>query len=408
MEPKKPALIHRVRRWPRKLLMTVGIIVVVLIAARIALPQVVKSKVNERLRGIPGYTGHVGEIDIALWRGAYTLHDLEVYRVSGDVREPFVLARMIDFAVAWRELFRGKIVSDIRVDKGELTFVAGETEEESQKDVDRRWQDVIEDLFPLEITHFELRNGTLRYQDMTTEPHLDVFVENMRVVATGLRNRPEEAGAEFPAEVTIDGETLGGGQLSIDVRADPLAAQPHFHLSAKVDGVNLPDLNEFLRAFANVDVSQGTFQLAAEMAGKEGGFQGYLKPFFEDVDFTDIEERDKGVLTRIWEKAVQGLAWLVKNKERDQLATRIPFQGRFGDPEVGLFTTIANLFRHGFVRAFNPTVEGSIDPGNILPSGKSADGKDVADTKTDPVDPPSQDPRAGEPTGRRSPRAVDR
>ncbi len=114
------------------------------------------------------------------------------------------------------------------------------------------------------------------------------------------------------------------------------------------------------------------------------------------------------MLTRIWGKAVQGLAWLVKNKERDQLATRIPFQGRFGDPEVGLFTTIANLFRHGFVRAFNPTVEGSIDPGNILLSGKSADGKDVADTKTDPVDPPSQDPRAGKPTGRRSPRAVDR
>jgi hypothetical protein len=199
--------------------------------------------------------------------------------------------------------------------------------------------------------------------------------------------------------------------LSIDLQADPLAAQPHFHLSAKVDAVNLPDLNEFLRAFANVDVSQGTFQLAAEMAGNEGGFQGYVKPFFEDLDFTDLEERDKGVLTRVWEKVVQGLAWLVKNKERDQLATRIPFQGRFGDPEVGLFATIANLFRHGFVRAFNPTVEGSIDPENILPSGQSADGRDVADTKNDPVASPSQgsrNPRADEPTGRRGPRDVER
>ena len=411
MEPKKPALIHRVRRWPRTLLITVGVVALVLIAARIALPHVIKHNVNERLREIPGYAGHVGDIDIALWRGAYTLHDIEVYRVSGEVREPFVSARMIDFSVAWRELFRGKIVSNVEVENGEVTFVAGETDEESQKDMDRRWQDVIEDLFPLEITHFELRHGVLRYQDTTTEPHLDLFVENMRVVATGLRNRPEEEGEEFPAKIMIDGETLGGGLLSVDLRADPLAAQPHFHLSAKVDAVNLPDLNEFLRAFANVDVSQGTFQLAAEMAGNEGGFQGYVKPFFEDLDFTDLEERDKGVLTRVWEKVVQGLAWLVKNKERDQLATRIPFQGRFGDPEVGLFATIANLFRHGFVRAFNPTVEGSIDPENILPSGKSADGRDVADTKTDPVAPRSQGPqasRADEPTGRRLPRAVER
>jgi hypothetical protein len=236
-------------------------------------------------------------------------------------------------------------------------------------------------------------------------------VEDLRVVATGLRNRPAETGEEFPAEIMIDGQTLGGGLLTIDLRADPLAPQPHFHLSAKVDNVNVPDLNEFLRAFANVDVSRGTFQLAAEMAGKDGGFQGYVKPFFEDLDFTDIEEQDKGVLTRIWERVVQGLAWLVKNKERDQLATRIPFQGRFGDPEVGLFATIANLFRHGFVRAFNPTVEGSIDPENILPSGKSADGRDVADTKADSFAPASQGPRnpqADVPTGRRSPGTGER
>lgn len=379
-----------------------------LIAARIALPHVVKHNVNKRLHEIPGYAGHVGDVDLALWRGAYRLHDIEVYRVSGEVREPFVAAQMIDFSVAWRELFRGKIVSHVEVEKGEVTFVAGETDEESQKDIDRRWQDVIEDLFPLEITHFELRNGVLRYQDTTKKPHLDLFVENMRVVATGLRNRPEATGAEFPAEIMIDGQTLGGGLLTIDLRADPLAPQPFFHLSAKVDDVNLPDLNEFLRAFANVDVSQGTFQLAAELAGKDGGFQGYVKPFFEDLDFTDLEERDKGVLTRIWETVVQGLAWLVKNKERDQLATRIPFQGRFGDPEVGLFATIANLFRHGFVRAFNPTVEGSIDPQNILPTGKGADGRDVADTKSDPVIPAPQDRRADEPTGRRLPRDVKR
>ena len=59
MEPKKPALIHRVRRWPRTLLITVGVVAVVLIAARIALPHLVKNNVNQRLREIPGYAGLV-------------------------------------------------------------------------------------------------------------------------------------------------------------------------------------------------------------------------------------------------------------------------------------------------------------------------------------------------------------
>ena len=383
MPAEKTPLIHRVRRWPRRVVVTIVVVVSVLLAARIALPFVVKQQVNDRLQGIPGYTGQVADIGIALWRGGYALEGVEIYKVSEEVRTPFVRAREIAFSVAWRDLFRGKIVSDIHVDEGQLTFVVGETEAESQTDVDRRWQDVIEDLFPLEITHFELNHGLLRYQDATKTPEVDVFVTNMRVVATGLRNRPSENGEEYPAEILVEGDSLGGGRLRLAISAEPLAAQPHFHLSAKLAGVNLPELNESLRAIANVDVSRGTFELAAEMAGKDGGFQGYVKPFFEDLDFDNIEDENKGVLTRLWENVVQGLAWLVKNKARDQVGTRIPFQGEFGDPEVGLWATIGNLFRHGFVRAFNPTVEGTLEPDNVLPTGESEDGEGVGEKEAD-------------------------
>lgn len=400
MEQKKPRLVHRIRTWPRTVLITVGVVVVLLVAARVALPYAVKRMVNERLRDIPGYAGHVGDIDISLWRGAYTLHRLQIYRLSGEVREPFVFARLIDFSVAWRELFRGQVVSDILVDQGEVTFVAGATEEESQKDVDRRWQDVIHDLFPLEITHLELTNGMVRYQDTKADPDIDLFVKNANIIATGLRNRREDGAGEFPATISIRGDSLGGGKLAVEIAAEPLAPQPHFHLSAKIDDVNLPDLNDSLRAYANVDVGRGTFRMAAEMAGNDGGFQGYVKPFFENLEFNNVEDKKKGVFDRIWENVVQGLAWLVKNKQRDQIGTRIPFQGRFGDPKVGLFATITNLFRHGFIRAFNPTVEGTINPKNILPSGKSADGKEVADTKADPGPAERKTLPAGSPTGR--------
>ena len=165
--------------------------------------------------------------------------------------------------------------------------------------------------------------------------------------------------------------------------AEPLAVDPHFHLSLQLDDVNLPALNQSLRAYANVDVSRGTFRLVAEMAGRDGGFQGYVKPFFENVDFHNLEDKDKGIRSQIWEQVVAGLAWLVKNKQRKQVATRIPFEGRFGDPKVGLFATITNLFRHGFIRAFNPTIEGTVQAENVLPSGKSVDGKGVAKNTPD-------------------------
>jgi hypothetical protein len=331
-----------------------------------------------------------------------------IFKINGAAREPFFSAKRIDFSLAWRELVHRQVVSDIEADDPEIHLVAAGTHEASQKDLDRRWQEVIKDLFPIDITHFEIRNGFVSYKDMTKQPNIDIFISNMHAQATGLRNTPDRTGEEFPAKIFVDGDSLGGGQLRVFVEAEPLANQPHFHLSAKLDNVNLPALNDSLRGIAKVDVGRGTFRLAAEMAAKDGGFQGYVKPFFEDIDFRNIEDKEKPVFSRVWEHVVQGLAWLVKNKSRDQVGTRIPFQGRFGDTKVGMWTTVRNLFRHGFIRAFNPTIEGSINPDNILPSGQSATAPNVADVKTDPQAPTEKTKKqkereaekAGTPTGR--------
>jgi hypothetical protein len=387
---------HRVRSWPRKVVVTVAIVAAVLVAGRVALPLAVRRVMNGRLERIPGYTGHVDKVGIHLWRGAYSLHGFSILRENGRVSEPFFLARGIDISLAWRELWHRRIVCDIRVDRGQLNFVHGSSEEESQTDLDRRWQEVIQDIFPIDITHLEITDGLLRYVDHTRQPKVDLFVTHMRATATGLRNRPDEAGAgEFPARITVTGESLGAGTVDLLLVAEPLAAQPHFHLSLKLDNVNLPALNESLRAYAGVDVSRGTFRLVGEMAGRDGGFQGYLKPFFENLDFKNVADQDKGLGAQIWEHLVAAFAWLVKDKSRDQMATRIPFEGKFGDAKIGLFATFTNLFRHGFIRAFNPIVDNSVHADAILPNGKTKDGP--AGTKNVPDDAPAKTKKPAKP-----------
>ena len=384
MSVRSSPFLQRVRAWPRRVVVTVAVIAALLLAARLALPTVVKRLVNDRLQAIPGYTGYVNDIGIHLWRGAYSLHGFGILRLNGKVREPFFLAKDIDFSLAWRELWHRKIVSEIYIEQGQLNFVKGPSAEESQTDLDHRWQDVIKDIFPIDITHLEITDGLLRYVDTTRQPNVNLFVTHMRATATGLRNRPgERHSGEFPAEITIEGESLGAGKLNLVLVAEPLAAEPHFHVDLKLDNVNLPALNESLRAYAHVDVGRGTFRLVGEMAGRDGGFQGYVKPFFEGLDFHNLEDKDKDIGSQIWKHIVAGAASLVKDKARDQVATRIPFEGKFGDPKVGLFATVANLFRHGFIRAFNPTVEGSVHADNVLPTGKSADGNEVAKNQPD-------------------------
>jgi len=375
MDPRPANLVQRVRHWPRRVLITIGVIIVVLIAARVALPYVVLNRLNHRLENVPGYRGHIATVSIGLLRGAYTLDGISIFKVNGHEEQPFFVAKYIDFSLAWRELIHGKIVSDITVDHPELTIVQGPTPETSQADTDKRWQSVVEDLFPIDIQHFEIRHGVVRYIDDTRTPRVDVFVKNMELVGTGLRNRPDETKEEFPAKIQLEGDSLGGGKLSMLINAEPLAEKPHFHLSLKLTKVDLTALNESLKATANVEVSHGTFELVLEMAGRGGAFQGYVKPFFNDLQFKTNDDKKGSIVAHLWEKLVSGVAWLVKNKPRDQVATRIPFQGEFGDSQIGVWATIRNLFRHGFVRAFNPVVEGSVNPDKVPPPSKIAPDK---------------------------------
>ncbi len=406
MNPKDSRLVQRVRRWPRWVLASVVTVVALLVLARVAAPYVIRNQINKRLDAIPGYAGHVDQVQIHLYRGAYSLHGIAIYKLEEKVREPFFLGQSIDFSLAWRELLHRKIVADFVVERPQLIFVKGATKETSTTDTDRRWQQTIQDVFPVDIQYFEVRDGAVRYEDKTRAPAVDVFVKNMHIEGTGLRNRPSETGDEFPATIFLEGDTLGAGKLRLVLNAEPLADKPHFHLAAKLDNVNLPALNESLKAYAGVDVGRGKFRLAGEMAGKDGGFQGYVKPFFEDLNFHNLEDKNRSIGSRLYERMVAALAWIVKNKSRDQVGTRIPFQGEFGNPQVGLWRTIANVFRHGFIRAFNPTVEGSVKADNVLPNGQSANGEKVSQAKSDQKDAglmaPEAQNKAGAPTGRPS------
>ena len=230
MSVRTSKIVHVARAWPQRVSLALACIVVLLLGARIALPYVVKHLVNGRLAQIPNYTGHVDDVRIHLWRGAYSFHGFHISRQNGQIEEPFFRAKKIDISLAWRELLHRKIVSDIRIDEGQLTFVQGANPETTQTDLDRRWQDVIQDIFPIDITHLEITDGLLRYINNAKEPKADLFVTHMRLTAVGLRNRQDETqeGEELPAKITVDGESLGGGTLNLVLDAEPLAGRAAF------------------------------------------------------------------------------------------------------------------------------------------------------------------------------------
>lgn len=333
-----------------------------LLVARLLAPDYLRHAINRRLGQIPGYSGHVADIGLQLWRGGYEIDGIEIVRSSGKVREPFFTAKEIDFSIAWRELFHGKFVSDIYVADGRLVFLRGRTEETSQLTTDHRWQDVINDIFPIDITHLEIKGGVLRFVDTTHEPQVDVTIQDLEVIATGLRNRPAKTGEVFPAKIDISGRSMGNGQLRLISKLEPLAAQPHFELAVELKKVSLPVLNNLLRSYVGIDASRGQLDLFGQMAMQGGHYEGYVKPFLDRVDFNNADDDKKSFPDLLWKGFVVALAELFKNKQTNELATRIPFSGDAKNFDLQTLRTIVNGLHNGFVKALPKGFEGTTHP----------------------------------------------
>jgi hypothetical protein len=361
----------------------------VLVAVRLALPAVLRSQINARLGRVDGYDGRVAEVHVAVWRGAYALRQVRIVKKNGSQTDPFFSAQNIDFSLAWRDLIHGQIVADIIIEDGRINFVKTATPETSQLKVERSWQNVVSDIFPIDITHLRIVDGRIHFLDETATPRVDVFVENLQFDATGLRNRPAKTAEEFPAHLHLTGDSIGGGQLSVWADADPLAPQPHFEVHGQIERVSLPALNPFLNAYGGVEVRAGDFKFYGEMAARGGRFQGYIKPFFSHVKFTDIIRTGQSLPKKVWQTMAAGLVELFKNKPQNELATRIPFSGEFGRTEVGTWKTITSMLHNGFVKALPASLEESQKSATVAPAaGAAAPPEGPAAARTASILPP--------------------
>jgi hypothetical protein len=117
-------------------------------------------------------------------------------------------------------------------------------------------------------------------------------------------------------------------------------------------------MNDLFRAYGNFDVDEGRFSLYSEVHVHDREIKGYVKPFFADLDVYDSsQDQEKGVAQRAYEGIVGGVAGLLENRARDEVATRTDISGRIDDPRTSTLDVIVNLVRNAFFQAILPGFE---------------------------------------------------
>ena len=83
-----------------------------------------------------------------------------------------------------------------------------------------------------------------------------------------------------------------------------------------------------------------------------------MKPLFKDVKAYDPEQdKDKGLLTKIFEKTIDVASTVLKN-DRGEVATKAEVAGPVENPQASTWEMVATLFSNALFDALLPGLEG--------------------------------------------------
>lgn len=345
-------------RWP---LIGLASLVALLVALHLALPYLVRDYLNDKLADMGDYRGHVADVDLAWWRGAYRINGLRIVKTSGKVPVPLLDAPVIDLSVSWHSLIYDKaVVAKVIFEQPELNFVDGGNKQASQTGQGTDWRQQLEKLLPITLDEVHIDNGTLTFRNFNSNPQVNLKATRLDATISNLTNVRDKQGRR---DASFEGTALIAGNAKVESSAtfDPFSDFDDFEFRLRATGIELRNLNDFASAYGKFDFSAGHGDVVIEAQAENGRLNGYIKPLLRDVDVfdwqQDVENKDKGFFRSVWEALVGASETVLKNQPKNQFATRVELSGSVHKQNISAFEAFLQILRNGFIQAFNARYE---------------------------------------------------
>ncbi|HXL72873.1 MAG TPA: DUF748 domain-containing protein, partial [bacterium] len=267
----------------------------------------------------------------------------------------------------------------------------GPTEDQKQSGKEGGWGDLLSSLFPFDFNRLESSDGEVDFYNHYSKPPVDLFMNHLDLVATNLSNA-ENQPEELSAQIQATAKTFGGGALDAHVKFSPIEKDPTFELTGTINNIDLTAANNFMQAYAGLQVGKGTLSTYASVASKNGAYDGYLKLFFKGLHLFDWEKERKKDIFQIFKDAVAGVATVVLTNPNGNFATKLAISGNYGKGKVDTFGAAASVINNAFFQAMLPKFDEKITvntvENKIVKKDTKIDGK-----KPTPSAAPSPSPK---------------
>ncbi|WP_291966410.1 DUF748 domain-containing protein [Maribacter sp.] len=347
--------VHKSRYKKKRYIIPI-LLVVFLLILRLSLPSLAKNYVNKVLADIPGYYGHVEDIDISLIRGAYTIHGMYLNTVNGNNELPFLDIKETDISVEWNALFHGKIVSEIEMTEPTILYVFEDQQDTTGVADTEDWSKALTDLVPIDINQFTVKNGKFAFLQLQADPNIDLHLANVQLSASNLRNVVEKT-RTLPSNIHATATSIGNGNVVLDGKMNLVKEIPDMDISFSLESANAKALNDFTNYYAGIDFDEGSFDLFGELAIADGYMKGSFKPILKNAKLIG---KDDGFLKTLWEGFVGFFKFILKNHKQDTLATKIPVEGDLNNVKTKILPTVTRIFRNAWIQAYKDVVDNDL------------------------------------------------
>lgn len=345
------------------------VLVAVLVVARLVLPYVVLRYVNKTLASMKGYTGHVADIDIQLIRGAYQIDSMQIRKLDGKLRQPFLMIPKTDLSIQWKALFKGRLVSEVECYRPEINFTFSSDKASQQTGADVDWTAFLRKLLPIKINRFAVVDGTVNLTSLLAHPRADLSFKRFQGEIRNIRNIDDQRKL-LPSPVVASGDVPGyGGTMNFYADMNLLKVMPDFDYKLRLNNLQLVKLNNLAREFANLDFNRGTVSIYSEMAMFDKKLNGYLKPLTRDMQIFKLNEQDHRSVGKFFtELLAQGAIDVLKNQRHNQVATRIPLSGTVDEVKTFVWPTIFGVLSNAYIEAFKKDFDNNVTLKDALQS----------------------------------------
>jgi hypothetical protein len=366
---KQPAPLRPLARLARRLGTTTLIVLLVLLILFMAVwyttPYVLRNYLNKRGSELPDYHLNINWVEIHPWNCSMDLIDLTLAKKANVIPVPFYRGERVHIALQWARVIHFDLLSSITCVRPIVNFVNGPTEATSQTILEPAWVETVKKLVPLRINRFQIVEGDLHYYDFHAEPEINLEMSHLNMAASNLVNATHSK-ALMPTSIVLSGDPFIDGRLNAELQVNVDLKQPTFSEKLRLTKIPAVGLNSFLAKYASVYAKSGTLDFYTEMVSKEGHFDGYVKPYFQDLSFQPVPKDRKG-LAALWATIANGLKSLVTNG-KGVVATEVPVHGSYKDPNVDFWAAAFGIIKNAYFEALTK----SFDQPEISPAPAKA------------------------------------